>query len=313
MRQKLRASIEKRAGLYSPETNALRLIHSEADGFPGVYLDDFAGNWLVHSAKPLSPGTWGALQDVAEKAGALSLYFKPLSLKEKGSPIYRWGQPPNAPFEVRENGLKFWVDFDAGYSQGLFLDQRLNRKELRRIAKGQSVLNTFSYTCSFSLAAAAGGAETVSLDLSKPYLNWGQRNFALNNLDSRRPRHDFIFGDVFDWMKRLAKRDKRFDIIILDPPTFSRTKRGKVFRVTRDYPDLVRLACELLTPEAGRILACTNQGSLSQSHFEEMLEEGLALAGRKGTLCAKQMPPDFAGDTYLKNVWINIQAIGVNR
>jgi 23S rRNA (cytosine1962-C5)-methyltransferase len=243
---------------------------------------------------------------VAEESGARSLFLKLLTQEEKSAPERLWGQEPAQPFEIRENGLCYWADFHGGYSQGFFLDQRDNRKRLRDLARGQSVLNTFAYTCSFSMVAAKAGAETVSLDLSKPYLDWGRRNFSLNKLDPVRPEHDFIFGDVFEWMKRLAKKERRFDIIILDPPTFSRSKRGKTFRAGTHYPDLVELAGRLLKPEGGTLLCCTNQLSLTQTSFETLLEKGIEKLSAEGTLRAQPMPADFAGDDYLKNVWVDI-------
>src|SRR3984957_5370116 len=123
------------------------------------------------------------------------------------------------------------LSFTEGYSVGLFLDQRDNRRRFLANhvaadfplfpggAAGAEVLYTFAYPCGFSVCAAKSGARTTSLDLSKKYLDWGKRNFALNGLETSA--HDFIFGDAFDWMRRLAKKNRRFDAIILDPPTFS--------------------------------------------------------------------------------------------
>jgi 23S rRNA (cytosine1962-C5)-methyltransferase len=303
----LRDSIERRKSLYSPGTNTLRLVHGQRDGLPGLYLDDFAGHWLLQSPQRPTPGQIGSVMDVAEESGAQSLFLKVLAQEEKAAPEPLWGSEPAQPFEIRENGLSYWADFHGGYSQGFFLDQRENRKRLRDVSRGQSVLNTFAYTCSFSVAAAKAGAETVSLDLSKPYLDWGRRNFSLNDLEPVRPQHDFIFGDVFEWLKRLANKPRRFDVIILDPPTFSRSKRGKAFRAGTHYPDLVELAGALLKPEGGQLLCCTNQLSLSLTSFENLLQKGVKRLGAQGTLRARPMPADFAGDDYLKNVWVDLQ------
>src|SRR5205814_4874493 len=105
---------------------------------------------------------------------------------------------------------------------------------------GLEILNTFAYTCGFSVCAAKAGARTTSLDLSKKYLEWGKRNFALNRLDPAR--HDFIYGDVFAWLRRLAKQQRRFDCVVLDPPTFSRSKEHGVFQAEKDYGELVAAA-----------------------------------------------------------------------
>src|SRR6185369_16519313 len=107
-------------------------------------------------------------------------------------------------------------------------------------AQGAEVLNTFAYTCGFSLAAAKAGARTTNLDLSKKYLEWGKRNFALNDLDAAR--HGFIYGDAFDWLRRLQKGGRVFDCVILDPPTFSRSKDSGTWQAEKNYGKLVEAA-----------------------------------------------------------------------
>src|SRR6202040_322297 len=141
--------------------------------------------------------------------------------------------------------LQFELSFNEGYSVGLFFDQRDNRRRLlvNHVAAEfplfpggadeAEVLNTFAYTCGFSVAAAKAGARATSLDLSKKYLEWGKRNFALNQLDPAA--HDFIFGDVFDWLRRLAKKGRAFDVVILDPPTFSQSREAGTFQAEKDY------------------------------------------------------------------------------
>src|SRR5262249_52047502 len=128
------------------------------------------------------------------------------------------------------------LSFSEGYSVGLFLDQRENRRRLLtgHVAAGFSlpkseirnhksqILNTFAYTCGFSVCAAKAGAITTNLDLSKKYLEWGKRNFALNQI-ALAP-HEFLYGDVFDWLSRLTRKQRQFDLILLDPPTFSQSR-----------------------------------------------------------------------------------------
>jgi 23S rRNA (cytosine1962-C5)-methyltransferase len=161
------------------------------------------------------------------------------------------GEATPGRFEIRENGVRFELSFNEGYSPGLFLDQRDNR---HRFLTGDiaadfdfgpwtpdfGFLNCFSYTCDFSVCAALAGAKTTSLDLSKKYLEWGWRNFALNGLDPAA--HDFIYGDAFDWMRRLAKKGRAFDCVVLDPPTFSQSKEHGAFRVEKDWGRLVAAA-----------------------------------------------------------------------
>src|SRR5207249_5097550 len=131
--------------------------------------------------------------------------------------------------------LKFSNDFGAGYSVGLILDQRENRRFVRQ-AKPERLLNCFAYTCSFSVAAASAGAQTVNVDLSKKSLEHGRQNFVLNSLSTEG--HKFIADDVRPVLRRLARRGEKFDVIILDPPTFSRTKGGEALHVESYWEDL---------------------------------------------------------------------------
>ena len=179
--------------------------------------------------------------------------------RAEASPQLVLGEAAPERFTVRENGLQFELSFTEGYSVGLFLDQRDNRRRLltRHVAVGLSpcsprqlgigpweMLNAFAYTCGFSVCAAKAGARTTSLDLSKRWLDWGKRNFALNQLDPAG--HDFLYGEAFDWLRRLAKKQRLFDVIVLDPPTFSQSKESGVFQAEKDYGRLVTAALPLL-------------------------------------------------------------------
>jgi len=170
------------------------------------------------------------------------------------------------------------------------------------------VLNTFAYTCAFSVCAARAGARTTSLDLSKKYLEWGKRNFALNQLDPAA--HDFIYGDAFDWMRRLAKKGRSFDLIILDPPTFSQSKEHGAFQAEKDYGRLVAAAVPLLKPNSV-LFASTNAARLEPAEFLESVSAAIHAARRK---VLQQhyipQPPDFPihrdEPAYLKTVWLRV-------
>ncbi len=188
-----------------------------------------------------------------------------------------WGLPIEE-LEVVEFGAHYLVRPAAGLSVGLFLDMREVREWVRHMARGRRVLNLFAYTCSLGVSAMLGGAERVlNVDVSKPYLEWGQENYHLNDLTS--DPHDFVFGDAFDWLRRLARRNERFDMMILDPPSFSSTP----FSVVRDYPRLAEAAARIVAP-AGILWAATNHSSTSDKRFDNQLDEGLTNAGRHAHL-----------------------------
>jgi 23S rRNA (cytosine1962-C5)-methyltransferase len=182
----------------------------------------------------------------------------------------------------------------------VFLDQRSNRAEARKRAQGLRVLNCFAYTCAFGVAAALGGGETVNLDLSKRYLEWGRRNFELNGIDAAG--HEFVYGEVANWLERFARKRRQFDLVILDPPTFSRDKEGKVFRVEADFAGLVRGA-EGVLANAGAMFCSTNQRTLAAEGFRRLIEEGLSRPAA-WRIEQRWMPADFPGEETLKAFWV---------
>ena len=202
-----------------------------------------------------------------------------------------------------ENHLKFGIDFGAGYSVGLFVDQRENRRFVRQ-SKPKRVLNCFAYTCSFSVAAASVGARTVNVDLSKKSLERGRQSFALNSLST--DGHQFIADDVRPVLRRLERRGEKFDMIILDPPTFSRTKGGKAFHVEKDFEELIAAALEVAEREA-RILLSTNCETLDEQALERMARYCLKLARRSGSLHRQSPPADFPPGTGAKTVWLTLR------
>jgi 23S rRNA (cytosine1962-C5)-methyltransferase len=171
------------------------------------------------------------------------------------------------------------------------------------------VLNTFAYTCGFSVCAAKAGARTTSLDLSKKYLERGKRNFELNGLNSAN--HDFIYGDVFDWLRRLTKKQRTFDVILLDPPTFSQSRESGVFRAEKDYGKLIAQALPLLK-QNGVLFASTNAADWAAEDYLETVK-GAIRASKRRILQHQYFPqpPDFpisrSEPAYLKTVWMRIE------
>jgi 23S rRNA (cytosine1962-C5)-methyltransferase len=318
-----------RAALIEPgETNAFRVIHGAGDGWPGWYVERLGDYLLSQSDHPLSAGPLAELTRLAKAFAARGAHHKILSRQVRrtstaeASPQCVLGETAPDRFEIRENGLRFELSFNEGYSAGLFLDQRDNR---RRLITGHlaadfplrppgpagapwEMLNVFAYTCGFSVCAAKGGAKTTSLDLSKKYLEWGRRNFTLNDLDPAA--HDFIYGDAFDWLRRLAKKGRAYDVIVLDPPTFSQSKEHGTFRAEKDYGRLATAALPLLR-SGGVLLASSNAADWPPEDFLAAVEQAVHAARR--TIRQRHyvpQPPDFpisrAEPAYLKTVWVKV-------
>jgi 23S rRNA (cytosine1962-C5)-methyltransferase len=290
---KLNRAIAARQPIRAAGTNALRLVDGIGDGIDGLEIDDFAGRWLVQTRDRSFPAWLRGVE------GPRSIYWKLLG-DQKHPPAWMESERAAEPFEALENGMRFQIDFTAGYSQGIFLDQRDNRAETRRRARGLRVLNCFAYTCAFGVAAALGGAHTVNIDLSKTYLNWGRRNYELNGVETAG--HEFIFGDALNWLERFARKGRRFDLVILDPPTFSRDKRGRVFTVENGFAPLVR-ASDAVLADAGALFCSTNRRTLAPEAFRRLITQGLPQPGA-WRIDERHMPPDFTGEPYLKAFWV---------
>jgi 23S rRNA (cytosine1962-C5)-methyltransferase len=201
-----------------------------------------------------------------------------------------------------ENRLKFGIDFGAGYSVGLFVDQRENRRFVRQ-TKPTRLLNCFAYTCSFSVAGASVGARTVNIDLSKRSLDRGRQNFALNELSIEG--HNFMADDVRPVLRRLARRGEKFDMIILDPPTFSRIKGGAAFHVEKDFEELIVAALEV-ADRGAKLLLSTNCETLNEAALERMARYALKLSRRNGVFYREPPPGDFSPGSGAKTIWLTL-------
>ena len=314
-----------RTAIIEPDfTNAFRLIHGASDGWPGWYVEKLVAFLLSQSDSPLSAAQKEELAYLSKIHSARGAYHKILSRQvgrsntAEASPQLVFGEGAPERFEIRENGLRYEMSFTEGYSVGLFLDQRDNRRRLLSgyvaanfpslAAVGTEMLNCFAYTCGFSVCAARAGARTTSLDLSKKYLEWGRRNFFLNDLDPAA--HDFIYGDAQDWLRRLAKKGRSYDTIVLDPPTFSQSKETGVFRVEKDFGELVATALSVLKP-GGVLLASTNAAAWPPAKFLEAVARAVLAKKRKiAQEYYAPQPPDFPVSrnepAYLKTVWLKI-------
>jgi 23S rRNA (cytosine1962-C5)-methyltransferase len=199
--------------------------------------------------------------------------------------------------------LRFGIDFGTGYSPGLFVDQRENRRYVRHI-EPKRLLNCFAYTCSFSVCAACKGAGTLNIDLSKKYLARGRENFALNNLSTID--HRFIADDVRSVLPRLARRGEKFDAIILDPPTFSRSPEGKIFQVEDDFERLLISAIAVAEREA-HVLVSTNCSALGERALKVMARYCLKETRRAAAFHRPLPLPDFPAHAGASSIWLALR------
>ncbi len=252
-------------------TNAYRLINSYGDALPEVTVDIYDKNILVQYFRPYERHRKDALHHALKEALLPGSITEKMRLKGediKTSLIYGAEIPKD--FVVLENGIKFDISFRDGGGTGLFLDQRDNRKKVQSLAEGKEVLNCFCYTSAFSLYANYGAAaRTVNVDLSRKAIEWSKKNFILNQIDVYN--HEFIAGDVWDWIKRFQKKERAFDMIIIDPPSFS-TGKATVFAVEKDFPKLIGQGLTILR-EDGILVFSTNMAKMNFSKFFQVLQK----------------------------------------
>lgn len=270
------------------DTDVARLVNAEGDKLPGLTVDRYGDFLMVQYytrawERYLSVFVT-ALQEVYNPVGIYAKYrpqeTRKLSSGKKGkSPQGRLvaGRPAPEDLTVRENGLCYRVDLLKDLNTGLFHDQRQNRLELRHMTAGCRVLNLFAYTGAFSVAAAAGGAEQVSsVDVSARYLDWARENFRLNEINDKQ--HEFLVGDCFAELDKLAKAGRAFDIVLMDPPSFSTTRKSR-FSTSGGTADLVEKALKLLVPN-GLLITSSNLQKMSLPDYLKELRKGAQKAGR---------------------------------
>jgi len=290
------------------------LLHSlEADGTTACrvamgrdfWIERFGSSALISSRSEIGSLPEDLLTRAENAGWALNRIFLRRLVREPGQldvPTQIFGDPQASPREVvSENGLLYEIDFSASYSVGLFTDQRANR-EFVRARKPARLLNTFAYTCAFSVAAGHLGAETVSVDVSKSSLQRGRRNFELNGIATTS--HRFVPEDVPAYLRRLAKRGEKFDAVILDPPTFGRAGSGKTFRVERDFGALLAATSEIVSP-GGAILLSTN---FSGWTTRDLISTASGILPPETRFQIVPPPPDFFGETPSSTVWALLPA-----
>lgn len=271
----------------NPNTTAFRLVNSSADGLNDLSVDFFAGVLVASLYIDLSEKQENVLLEVLAQTfqpSAIYLKRRPKEARHVAN-VARDSLAPDAPawgervdeIEILEHGVKYLIRPGGDLSVGLFLDMREPRAWLKHHVAGRIVLNTFAYTCGFGLVSGLNGAsQAVNLDLSRRVLDWGQENYRLNKLEPKR--FDFISGDVFDWLTRFSRREDKFDVVILDPPSFA-TSKNRRFSAATQYDELVALASSIVAPD-GLLLACCNLAQLSRRDFYAQIKSGLKRANR---------------------------------
>ncbi|MBY0097507.1 class I SAM-dependent rRNA methyltransferase [Mesobacillus maritimus] len=296
-KQKLHEAIQRRQHFYeNPDTTAFRIFNGEGDGVGGVTIEYFAGYYLIHW---YSQGIYtfkdyiiGALKELVEFKGI----YQKKRFDTKGQYIeeddFVIGERGEFPLIVKENGMNYAVYLNESAMVGVFLDQRDVRRTIRdQYAKGKTVLNTFSYTGAFSVAAALGGAaKTTSVDLANRSLPKTQEQFSINRIDAEE--QDILVMDVFKYFKYAVKKNLKFDMVILDPPSFARSKKF-VFSAEKDYKDLLKEAIAI-TEKNGVIVASTNASNFDMNKFKGFIKTAFKESNEKYHIIEEfSLPKDF--------------------
>ena len=307
-----RQAKEKRSAYYQDDlTTAFRLFNQEGDGFGGLTVDlygDYAVfSWYNSYVYQIRQTISEAFRQVfPEVLGTYEkIRFKGLDYES----AHVYGQEAPDFFTVLENGALYQVFMNDGLMTGIFLDQHEVRGSLvDGLAMGKSLLNMFSYTAAFSVAATIGGAsQTTSVDLAKRSRELSQAHFQANGIST--DDHRFIVMDVFEYFKYAKRKGLTYDVIVLDPPSFARNKK-QTFSVAKDYHKLISQSLEILNPE-GIIIASTNAANVSRQKFTEQIDKGFA--GRSYQILNKYgLPADFAynkkdeSSNYLKVISMKV-------
>lgn len=307
-----RQAKEKRSAYYQDDlTTAFRLFNQEGDGFGGLTVDlygDYAVfSWYNSYVYQIRQIISEAFRQVFPEVLGASEKIRFKGLDYESAHVY--GQEAPDFFTVLENGVLYQVFMNDGLMTGIFLDQHEVRGSLvDGLAMGKSLLNMFSYTAAFSVAAAMGGAsQTTSVDLAKRSRELSQAHFQANGLST--DDHRFVVMDVFEYFKYAKRKGLTYDVIVLDPPSFARNKK-QTFSVAKDYHKLISQSLEILNP-GGIIIASTNAANVSRQKFTEQIDKGFA--GRSYQILNKYgLPADFAynkkdeSSNYLKVISMKV-------
>jgi 23S rRNA (cytosine1962-C5)-methyltransferase len=281
-RRRIAAALAARRALAIGQTgNGMRIVHGESDGLPGLIVDQY-GDVLVMQLGSAGPEHWrDTLADILQELCAPACIYersdsdgRELEGLPKRCGVLRGTLPEKV--DVMENGLRFAVDVAAGQKTGYYLDQRDNRALTGALADGRDVLNCFCYTGGFSLYALRGGARSVlSIDSSQEALQLAQRNVESNSLDESKS--EWQCADVFDALRKLRDQNRKFDLIVLDPPKFAPTA-AFAEKASRAYKDINLLGFKLLRP-GGLLFTYSCSGGISDDLFQKIIAGAALDAG----------------------------------
>ncbi|MFE6166751.1 class I SAM-dependent rRNA methyltransferase [Viridibacillus arvi] len=311
---KLKNALDHRADFFEDsQTTAFRVFNGEGDGIGGLTIDYFDGYYMVSW---YSDGIYSFKQYIYDALAEL-VEFKAIYEKKrfdtKGQYIeqddFVMGEPGDFPIIIKENGMNFAVNLNDGAMTGIFLDQRDVRRTIRDYyAEDTNMLNTFSYTGAFSVAAALGGAkETTSVDLAKRSLAKTIEQFSVNGIDYEAQNIKVM--DVFDYFKYAVRHNMKYDLVVLDPPSFARSKK-MTFSTAKDYPKLLMDAIAI-TEKNGIIVASTNNASFGMKKFKTFIDKAFKDSNTRYKIVEQSsLPKDFRANrdfpefNYLKVVFI---------
>lgn len=283
------------------ETDVFRVVAEQGDGLPGVSVDRYGAHAVLAVATDEAEQQASAIAELLVSHGARGVYLKRRErrdLRRVGAaeiapvlPVA--GEPASPDLAVTEQGMRILCELGDGLSTGLFLDQRDNRRRIRELSGGKQVLNLFSYTCSFSVAAALGGAARVtSVDVGGRALERGRQNFVANGLDPAR--HEFVQSDAVRFVRGAVKHGRKLDLIVLDPPSFGTVGKA-TFKFERDIEGLMADCLRLLQP-GGVLLCVTNHKKTNLAGFRRYVERAAATARREIKLRDLPSQLDFPDD-----------------
>lgn len=285
--QALIDAAHRRVSLFASSTTVFRLANDAGDGAPGVRLDRYGDFAVLELSNTASLNRRTELVNAVSRMGAHGVYVKcRVRADLRGSAVERLapshpdaGEAAPSVFAVKENDLHFEVSLGDGWDTGLYVDQRGNRQRVLNSASGKRVLNLFCYTGSFTVAAAVGGAaSTTSVDISSRALDRAQRNLVLNGI-APSSVHRLLRADATQFMRRAAIRGDRYDLIIVDPPSFATTGKKKTFSLASDWNVLIESVLLLLAPN-GQCLFVTHEVPSRARRLRHRVREACQQAGR---------------------------------